>query len=54
MIFFFYDNINLEQVEAIQKAYPDRKVVPIDGMPIIIGGGCVHCITQQMPYGKSF
>lgn len=39
---------------AIQKAYPDRKVVPIDGMPIIIGGGCVHCITQQMPYGKSF
>lgn len=41
-------------LETIQKAYPDRKVVPVDGMPIIIGGGCVHCITQQMPYGKSF
>ena len=41
-------------LEAIQRAYPDRKVVPVDGMPIIVGGGCVHCITQQMPYGKSF
>ena len=41
-------------LELIQKVYPDRKVVPVDGMPIILGGGCVHCITQQMPYGKSF
>ncbi|MEF9933175.1 MAG: agmatine deiminase family protein [Cetobacterium sp.] len=40
-------------LETLQKAYPDRKIVPIDGMPIIIGGGCVHCITQQMPAGKS-
>lgn len=41
-------------LEVMQKAYPDRKVVAVDGMPVIIGGGCVHCITQQMPYGKSF
>ncbi|MEG1339089.1 agmatine deiminase family protein [Cetobacterium sp.] len=40
-------------LEIIQKLYPDRRVVAVDGMPIIVGGGCVHCITQQMPYGKS-
>lgn len=40
-------------LETIQKLYPDKKVVPVDGMPIIVGGGCVHCITQQMPFGKS-
>lgn len=40
-------------IEVLQKAYPDRKIVPVDGMPIIKGGGCVHCITQQMPDGKT-
>lgn len=38
-------------IETLQKIYPDRKIVPIDGMPIIKGGGNVHCITQQMPCG---
>lgn len=40
-------------IETLQKVYPNRKIVPVNGMPIIIGGGCVHCITQQMPFGKS-
>ena len=40
-------------LETLQKLYPNHKIRPIDGMPIIIGGGCVHCITQQMPLGKS-
>lgn len=40
-------------IATLQKAYPDKKIVPVPGMPIIIGGGCVHCITQQMPFGKS-
>ena len=31
--------------------FSDRKVVTIDGMPIIKGGGNVHCITQQLPSG---
>lgn len=29
--------------------YPGRKIVGIDGMKIIKGGGNVHCITQQLP-----
>ncbi|OHD05338.1 MAG: agmatine deiminase [Spirochaetes bacterium GWD1_27_9] len=34
---------------TLQKIFPDRKIIRIDGMPIIKGGGNVHCITQQMP-----
>jgi len=33
----------------LREQYPDRKIVPIDGMKIIKGGGNVHCITQQIP-----
>jgi len=33
----------------LQEQYPGRKIVPIDGMKIIKGGGNVHCITQQIP-----
>lgn len=35
----------------LQKAFPDRKIVTVDGMPLIKEGGNVHCITQQMPLG---
>lgn len=31
--------------------YPGRKIVAVDGMKIIKGGGNVHCITQQIPAG---
>jgi agmatine deiminase len=34
---------------VLRELYPDRKIVPIDGMRIIKGGGNVHCITQQIP-----
>lgn len=33
----------------LRELYSDRKIVPIDGMKIIKGGGNVHCITQQIP-----
>jgi len=35
----------------LQKVYPNRKIVKVDGMPLIKEGGNVHCITQQMPAG---
>ncbi len=37
--------------DILQKVFSDRKVVPVDGMPLIKEGGNVHCITQQMPKG---
>ncbi|MDF2942481.1 MAG: aguA [Herbinix sp.] len=37
--------------EILQKVFPDRKIVAVDGMPLIKEGGNIHCITQQMPAG---
>jgi agmatine deiminase len=34
---------------VVAKAYPDRKVVQIDVRKVAIGGGGIHCITQQQP-----
>lgn len=36
-------------IETLQKALPDRKIVPIYAREIILGGGNIHCITQQQP-----
>ena len=33
----------------IQSTFPDRKIIAIDGKDISLGGGNVHCITQQQP-----
>lgn len=38
-------------LSVLKKTFPDREVVAVDGMPVIKGGGNVHCITQQMPDG---
>ena len=34
----------------IQSAFPDRNIIAINGIDILMGGGNVHCITQQQPY----
>ena len=39
--------------EVLGRVFPDRKIVTVNGMPIIRGGGNVHCITQQMPAGNA-
>ena len=36
-------------IAAIQALFPDREVVTTQGREIDIGGGNVHCITQQQP-----
>lgn len=41
------NDINAQNI--LQEIYPDRKIITIDGIPIVKGGGNVHCITQQMP-----
>ena len=38
-------------VNQVRSAFPGRKVVCIDGHDIHMGGGNVHCITQQQPKG---
>jgi agmatine deiminase len=38
-------------LDALQKAMPDQKVIGVPAREILLGGGNVHCITQQQPKG---
>lgn len=35
--------------EVLQAAFPERRVVSVASREILLGGGNVHCITQQVP-----
>jgi agmatine deiminase len=36
-------------VAAYRELFPDRRVLTVPGREILLGGGNVHCITQQLP-----
>eukprot|EP01113_Clastostelium_recurvatum_P004088 TRINITY_DN11807_c0_g1_i3.p1 TRINITY_DN11807_c0_g1~~TRINITY_DN11807_c0_g1_i3.p1 ORF type:complete len:170 (-),score=35.82 TRINITY_DN11807_c0_g1_i3:64-573(-) len=36
-------------VAALQKVFPDRKIVGVMSRNVLLGGGNIHCITQQVP-----
>jgi agmatine deiminase len=36
-------------VETLQRAFPDRKIVPINCEPLVWGMGTIHCVSQQQP-----
>jgi len=38
-------------VATYEGLFPGRRVVPVPGREILLGGGNVHCITQQVPRG---
>jgi agmatine deiminase len=38
--------------DAVRRAFPDRQICPIPLGAIALGGGGIHCITQQMPQGR--
>ena len=39
-------------IKKLQELYPDRKIEPIYAREILLGGGNIHCITQQVPKAK--
>ena len=44
------ENADNNAKKIIQSAFPDRKIIAINGIDILMGGGNVHCITQQQPH----
>jgi agmatine deiminase len=43
-------------VTRLQHLFPNRKVVGVPSREILLGGGNIHCQTQQVPgqYGEGF
>ena len=41
-----------EAVKIMERLCPERKVVQIPARDILLGGGNIHCITQQIPKGS--
>jgi agmatine deiminase len=35
-----------------QKLFPKRRIIGVQAREILLGGGGIHCITQQIPLGK--
>lgn len=46
----FGDKWDEEASKVLEKAFPNHKVVMVDGgREIVLGGGNIHCATQQQP-----
>ena len=39
--------------KILEEAFPGREIIGIDARVILLGGGNIHCITQQIPKIKS-
>jgi len=48
---FFNDPYDQKAFEILVALFPDRKVVGVYAREILLGGGNIHCITQQQPSG---
>jgi agmatine deiminase len=45
----FKDSNDEKARETLQKVFPGREIVGVYSREIVIGGGNIHCITQQQP-----
>ena len=48
----FGDEHDKTAVEILGTVFPERKICPIPARDILLGGGNIHCITQQIPQGR--
>lgn len=48
----FGDEHDETAVEILGRLFPERKMIPVYARPVIVGGGNIHCITQQIPLEK--
>ncbi len=47
----FNDPHDAQALAVLQRLLPDRQVIGVPGREILLGGGNIHCITQQQPLG---
>jgi agmatine deiminase len=45
-----YDQVVAKQLAAL---FPKRRIIGVQSREILLGGGGIHCITQQVPRGKA-
>jgi agmatine deiminase len=48
----FNDPHDQVALDTLQRLMPDRKVLGVPAREILLGGGNIHCITQQQPLGS--
>ncbi|MFW2368120.1 MAG: agmatine deiminase [Desulforhopalus sp.] len=41
-------------IQTLQSAMPDYEIIPVYAREILLGGGNIHCITQQQPEGRKY
>jgi len=39
-------------LRALTRIFPERRIIGVQAREILLGGGNIHCITQQVPAGK--
>jgi agmatine deiminase len=49
----FNDANDTVAAAILAKLYPAHRVVTVPGREILLGGGNVHCVTQQQPVGRA-
>lgn len=47
---YFDDAKDAEAETILNRLFPEKKVVMVAGREILLGGGNIHCITQQQPF----
>ena len=45
------ERLDEEVAELLAGCFPEREIVGVPAREILLGGGNVHCITQQVPLG---
>lgn len=40
-------------IKILKELCPEREVIPVPARDILVGGGNIHCITQQIPAGSA-
>ncbi|MCB1691641.1 MAG: agmatine deiminase family protein, partial [Pseudomonadales bacterium] len=48
----FDDPADQAAQQTLAALFPDRELVAVPGREILLGGGNIHCITQQQPTGS--